>query len=276
MNLKCKLAGHQWRGCRCQACGETRDFEHTFAPGPGPCHETCRVCGKTRDNKHQWEQLPERCAQKCSVCRQERPTDHEYQPVEGRCLEKCARCGHEEAGNHVWQYQRGKRRCSRCGAAQPLGENHKGLALYKRLTKRGAPLGTQPDPVPTLTFFSNLRLTLTIHLSGESILPFDMVWSGEYDNAALRRYLKGRRFHARTEAGAVEMFRRELGMLSSVGLIMEENLNAAYWGAADTFCEAAEFEACLAEFAQLDDAGKRAAIEQMYRRAYQRAGQPLA
>jgi hypothetical protein len=49
MSLKCKIGVHQFQGCKCSACGKTRDNEHNFIG----CQ--CSVCGRIRDSGHTWE-----------------------------------------------------------------------------------------------------------------------------------------------------------------------------------------------------------------------------
>ena len=44
----CRIKGHEWDGCKCRRCGETRDAEH----GWDGCK--CRHCGEIRDEGHQW------------------------------------------------------------------------------------------------------------------------------------------------------------------------------------------------------------------------------
>ena len=48
----CKISGHNWLGCKCRRCGESRDEEHTFYPlAVGGDVERCTICGKTRSIK---------------------------------------------------------------------------------------------------------------------------------------------------------------------------------------------------------------------------------
>lgn len=47
--VNCKISGHDWFGCKCRRCGETRDENHSFIPIPGTSQERCSFCGKTRD-----------------------------------------------------------------------------------------------------------------------------------------------------------------------------------------------------------------------------------
>ena len=39
---------HDWNGCKCQSCGETRDTGHDW----NGCK--CIICGKIRDTGHDW------------------------------------------------------------------------------------------------------------------------------------------------------------------------------------------------------------------------------
>ena len=50
MNVKCGLESHEWRGCKCATCGQTRDQDHDWTPlkkiGPMVRSRTCQRCGK--------------------------------------------------------------------------------------------------------------------------------------------------------------------------------------------------------------------------------------
>ncbi|MDR0513970.1 MAG: hypothetical protein LBG81_02240, partial [Coriobacteriaceae bacterium] len=50
----CKIIGHDYVGCKCTRCGETRDEEHDFRPVKGKCEQKCRVCGEVEELPHQW------------------------------------------------------------------------------------------------------------------------------------------------------------------------------------------------------------------------------
>ena len=52
----CRIEGHDWGGCTCRRCGNTRDEAHDW----DRC--LCRRCGKTRNDGHQWiVEICERC-----------------------------------------------------------------------------------------------------------------------------------------------------------------------------------------------------------------------
>jgi hypothetical protein len=53
MKVKCVISGHQWSGCLCERCGETRDTDHVWTPDPqDPCKFLCR-CGLQKF-MHEW------------------------------------------------------------------------------------------------------------------------------------------------------------------------------------------------------------------------------
>lgn len=43
---KCREVGHDWDGCKCERCGETRDEEHDL---------DCCICRKCGLEQHDWE-----------------------------------------------------------------------------------------------------------------------------------------------------------------------------------------------------------------------------
>ena len=50
VNVKCLFGSHRWRGCKCDACGKTRDQQHDWSKD---CEE-CSICGKMRTGAHAW------------------------------------------------------------------------------------------------------------------------------------------------------------------------------------------------------------------------------
>jgi hypothetical protein len=79
MNLKCILGRHQWRGCRCDACGKIRDQDHVRS---NDC-EDCARCGTASSNSHDWDDDCEWC----SVCKRNRMRHHVWQG------HTCSKCG---------------------------------------------------------------------------------------------------------------------------------------------------------------------------------------
>jgi hypothetical protein len=75
MNIKCILGFHKWEGCKCSACGKTRDQDHDWSKD---C-EKCARCGASRANNHQWNGC------KCSACGKE-----QHQRADGKCV-KCGK-----------------------------------------------------------------------------------------------------------------------------------------------------------------------------------------
>jgi hypothetical protein len=57
-----RTEGHTWDGCKCSACGETRDQDHYWDEDCKECK--CTRCGKLLDHMHRWE------AGRCVVCGQ--------------------------------------------------------------------------------------------------------------------------------------------------------------------------------------------------------------
>jgi len=51
----CKISGHDWFGCKCKRCGETRDEQHAFQPIEEKCEQRCSVCGKIKKTPHKWQ-----------------------------------------------------------------------------------------------------------------------------------------------------------------------------------------------------------------------------
>ncbi len=84
MNLLCKIKGHNWDGCKCTRCNETRDSMHKFEPLKNKCAKRCVKCGKEVEIPHTWEK--EGCEARCRVCgkTETRHTWHAH---------KCTVCG---------------------------------------------------------------------------------------------------------------------------------------------------------------------------------------
>lgn len=100
MKIKC-LFGHNWNGCKCQRCGETRDEGHRW----NGC--ICNRCGKQRDEGHDWD----RCSGRCRICGKTCPTEHKWNGC------KCTLCGGTRDEEHDWDRCAGK--CRICGKTCP-------------------------------------------------------------------------------------------------------------------------------------------------------------
>ena len=128
MKARC-LLGHQWTGCRCERCGETRDQDHDW----DGCR--CERCGLVRDERHAWELV--NCRQTCRRCGRHGLVSHDWQGcvcrgcgatnhawVDGVCLRCHERCTHADVG-FEWEGKddpftvRGglSRVCKHCGAS---------------------------------------------------------------------------------------------------------------------------------------------------------------
>lgn len=122
-NLKCRLFGHSWKGCKCGRCGEIRDEEHSWSG----C--TCITCGKTRDQDHDWVPEPwdseknkgirwewamAHCVQICTACKKHNWVEHVFENVPGACFRKCRNCGYETPPRHAWD----ECKCLVCGATR--------------------------------------------------------------------------------------------------------------------------------------------------------------
>jgi hypothetical protein len=93
MNLPC-LFHHQWDGCTCHRCGQTRDAEHSW----NGC--LCARCGLKRNQEHDWEVID--CHRRCRRCG--------WRGDESHAFEGCV-CRHCGAVRHAWKA--GK--CTLCG-----------------------------------------------------------------------------------------------------------------------------------------------------------------
>lgn len=97
MKLKCLLGLHDWQGCKCRTCGNTR---HVW----NGCK--CATCGAIRDSDHDWQADCERCSQ----CSQTRANAHSWRR---RC--KCVTCGKTGLDGHQWDKDTLYRKCRECG-----------------------------------------------------------------------------------------------------------------------------------------------------------------
>ncbi|MDR0501534.1 MAG: zinc ribbon domain-containing protein [Coriobacteriales bacterium] len=85
--VSCKVVGHNFLGCKCTRCGETRDQGHDFRPVQGKCEQKCRVCGKIDEGEHTWVPVNGKCEQKCKICGETETIPHTYDG------DRCTRCG---------------------------------------------------------------------------------------------------------------------------------------------------------------------------------------
>ncbi len=118
MNFKCILSFHKWDGCKCSACGKTRDEGHDWSKDCetcAKCHKTktaahvwsgckCSTCGKTRDEGHKWDGC------KCSTCGKTRDEGHKWDGC------KCSTCGKTRNEGHEWSSV--SDRCAKCGKSR--------------------------------------------------------------------------------------------------------------------------------------------------------------
>ena len=88
MNIICNFGFHKWEGCKCTACGKTRDQEHDW----GKNCEKCAKCEKVRQNAHEWNDC------KCAKCPKER---HEWR--DGACI----KCGKREKARVIMAFHLG-------------------------------------------------------------------------------------------------------------------------------------------------------------------------
>ena len=68
MGIMCLLGLHRWQGCKCSACGKTRDKGHDWTRD---C-ERCEACGTTRAEAHVWNGC------RCSACGMGRDEGHQW------------------------------------------------------------------------------------------------------------------------------------------------------------------------------------------------------
>ena len=86
---------HNWNGCKCLRCGNTREEDHDWSKD---C-EKCAICGKTRDNKHAWSTDCEKS--KCSACGKTRDQNHHWQG------DSCSKCGKKSNDDLLKASERG-------------------------------------------------------------------------------------------------------------------------------------------------------------------------
>jgi len=94
------MGSHNWTGCKCTACGKTRNEGHDWSKN---C-EKCAICGmtrSTRDEAHSWDGC------KCNKCQQVRDEEHDWT----KNCEMCARCGKTRLNAHSWDGCK----CKKCG-----------------------------------------------------------------------------------------------------------------------------------------------------------------
>jgi len=126
LNILCLIGLHKWQGCKCTACGKTRDQEHDWGKNCEKCSRCdvtrtdthkwagckCTTCGKTRDQEHDWSEDCEKCS-RCGAARQDA---HNW---EG-CM--CMKCNKEQ---HNWDVADRSRdgKCLKCGKLRPRLKN---------------------------------------------------------------------------------------------------------------------------------------------------------
>lgn len=102
IKIKCLIRRHAWDGCRCTACGRTREEGHTW----DGCK--CTVCGRTRDEGHTWNGC------KCTVCGETRDYGHKF----GEAYEVNEIRSYDSAGRSVPYTVVGYHRCEICGQVE--------------------------------------------------------------------------------------------------------------------------------------------------------------
>ncbi|MFZ4456308.1 MAG: hypothetical protein ACOYOT_08820 [Bacteroidales bacterium] len=135
MQIKCILGYHNWDGCKCTKCGQTRDEQHELSKDCEKCsvceksilnrHKwdgcKCSICGKTRDEQHT---LSNKFCNKCTKCNKLIKDNLNTSFVFGGVLlnelhdwnkdcEKCSKCGISRDEQHDWSEDCEK--CSKCG-----------------------------------------------------------------------------------------------------------------------------------------------------------------
>lgn len=119
---KCARCGaasaHKWAGCKCTACGKTRDESHTWKG----C--TCKICGKTRDEEHPWAGCT------CAACGKKRDQDHDW----SQDCERCRQCGKTRRNQHTFEGSQ----CARCGTTSPDAAFEKGCKLLRSQSPHSA------------------------------------------------------------------------------------------------------------------------------------------
>jgi hypothetical protein len=96
-------SGHAWDGCVCTKCGRKRPVEHDSHAWDG-C--VCTKCGETKPIEvegHAWQG----CV--CQRCGAKRDDQHAWDGC------KCKACGARRDSGHAWDLCR----CTLCGAAKP-------------------------------------------------------------------------------------------------------------------------------------------------------------
>ena len=99
IRIKCLFGKHNWNGCMCKDCGETRNEGHTW----NGCK--CTVCGRTRNEGHTWDGC------KCKVCGKTRDKGHIWDGC------KCTVCGKTRDEGHIWNGCK----CTVCGKTRDQG-----------------------------------------------------------------------------------------------------------------------------------------------------------
>ena len=84
IRIKCLFGNHNWNGCMCKDCRETRNEGHTW----NGCK--CIVCGRIRNEGHNWDGC------KCKNCGGTRDKDHIWDGC------KCTVCGMTRDLGHIY------------------------------------------------------------------------------------------------------------------------------------------------------------------------------
>ena len=96
--------GHTWEGCKCKVCGSIRNEGHIWEG----CK--CKVCGRTRDEGHTWDGC------KCKVCGKTRDEGHIY----GETYEVREVRSYDSAGRSVPESTVGYHECIVCGHVEEV------------------------------------------------------------------------------------------------------------------------------------------------------------
>lgn len=110
MGIKCFLRGHRWKDCKCEACGQSRNYGHVWQG----C--VCSVCRAQRDTGH----VTEGC--RCTVCGRE---VHDWAVQTLTCADICPYdyCVNYYGGGPCTLPQDGEpvnRTCRKCGRYEEI------------------------------------------------------------------------------------------------------------------------------------------------------------
>jgi len=246
------LFGHNWDGCKCEKCGKIRNKDHKYESIPGQCKNICSICGKTIDVEHDFTQQENKDLMNCKVCG----------------LLRCV------ADKHRWEYGENigdKKTCKRCGFIDKMYiEDSMGLDFFKEVIIDNPELATEEEAISLLGAIRSLNIMTMLFISNGYNLPFEEIWTGDYTDDSINKYIEGKVFDATSKEQALKMLNYQLSMFPKVKNSLENYPNISYLNVIDVLVPDEQAVAAKNEAPNLSAAQKLENGKEFFKKWYER------